>query len=222
MQDVGSLGAEAAALAATVVSVAAAVPQLHRIIRRRERLGVSVTSAALGVGTELTWVAYASTSGLWSALPEAAAMATVDAALLIAQTRQGAAARSAMIAGAMWTLTLVAVGAVGGMGALAAVLGVGYLVQVAPAVWTAWTTTTPSGVPAATWTMVGFEGLLWGAYGTHHADPATTGFAVVAVAAATAMLVRKVTVARRGAARRRAIGTWSSAPTPAVASVGTA
>ena len=40
-----------------------------------DRAGVSATSAFLGVGTELTWIAYLAGAGLWWALPESALLA---------------------------------------------------------------------------------------------------------------------------------------------------
>ena len=184
-------------MVATVVSVVAAVPQLHRVIARHDQDGVSVASAALGFGTELAWIAYASASGLFSALPEAIAMAAVDLTLATAQVLRGAAFRRAVTAAAGWIVLLAVFAAIGGTRMLGAVLGVGYVVQVAPAVWTVWTTASPSGVAAATWSMIGIEGLLWGIYGLHHGDPATSCFAVVAIVAAATTLARKIDVARR-------------------------
>ncbi len=194
MVGIGSSTAEVAALVATLVSVVAAVPQLHRVIARHDQRGVSVASATLGFGTELAWIAYASSAGLTSALPEAIAMAGVDITLATAQVLRGAACRRALTAGVGWIIVLAMVGAIGGVRMLGAVVGVGYVVQVAPAVWTVWTTASPSGVAAATWSMVGIEGLLWGVYGLHHGDPATSCFAVVAIVAAAMTLARKLAV----------------------------
>ena len=204
MTSVVAVMAEGAALAATGVAIAASVPQLHRVIVRSDIQGVSISSAALGIGTELAWIAYASMTGLWSVLPEATVMVSANVVLVATLLKRGALMRSATLAASGWVVMFCIVGAVGGPKLLAAVLGMAYVVQVAPAVWTAWTTTSPSGVAAATWSMVGVEGLLWGIYGIHHGDPATSWFAVVAVVAATAMLTRKATAARRpGTVRSR-------------------
>lgn len=197
MSGVGSVVAEACALVATVLAVAAAIPQLHRVIRGGDGRGVSITTAALGVGTEVTWVAYASARGLWSALPEAVAMTAANVLLLIALRRRGAVTRQAAQAGGLWAVALAAAGAFGGVNVIAVVLGGAYLVQVVPAVWTVWTTAMPSGVAVSTWTMIGLEGVLWGVYGLHHADPAVLCFAVIATVAAAAILARKATVTRR-------------------------
>ena len=74
-------------------------------------------------------------------------------------------------------LALVAV--LGGAGALGVALGAAYAVQVAPAVWTAWRTPSPSGVAGGDVGDDPRRVLLWGVYGLHHGDPATSMLAVV-------------------------------------------
>ncbi len=201
MAGIGAAVAETGALAATVVSVVAAYPQLRRVIVRRDVCGVSVTSAVLGVGTEVAWFAYTVRGGLWSAVPEAVLMATVNITLVAALVRRGARSGVAWRAGLMWATVLGLAGVVGGSQLFAATLAGAYAVQVAPAVWTAWVTPAPTGVATATWVMVGVEGVLWGVYGTMHADPATSSFALIAVVASTAMVTRKAIVVHRAATR---------------------
>jgi hypothetical protein len=198
MSVLDSLGAETAALTATALAVASSVPQLRRVIAERQDRGVSIASPMIGIGTELAWVAYAGSSGLWSALPEAVLMVVANTALVLALARRGVGVGRATAFGAMWAAGLLAVAALAGLPGLAAVLAVGYAVQVAPAVWTVWTTHAPVGVAASTWALVGAEGGLWGVYGIHHGDPATTWFGAIAIAAATASLTRKVTTRSQG------------------------
>ena len=188
--------AELAAALATVLATVAAIPQLHRVARAGDGRGVSVTSTMLGIGSELAWLSYASRAELWSALPEAALMTVANTVLAVALIRRGAAAGRALAAGLAWLGALATIATVGGHAALGAVLGVTYAVQVAPAVWTVWRTSSPSGVVASTWAMIGLEGLLWGAYGMHHEDPAVLIFAATATLAAAATLLRKVQVSR--------------------------
>ena len=123
--------------------------------------------------------------------------------------------RTAAHAGAAWIATLGVIVALGGVHVLAVVLGVSYVVQVAPAIWTAWTTTSPTGVATATWTMTCIEGLLWGTYGVHHTDPATTCFAAIATLAASTMLIRKVSVGWRTAPTKLPPARVIAAPGPA-------
>ena len=211
--------AELAAALATVLATVAAIPQLHRVARAGDGRGVSVTSAMLGIGSELAWLSYASHAELWSALPEAALMTVANTVLAVALIRRGAAAGRALAAGLAWLGALATIATVGGHAALGAVLGVTYAVQVAPAVWTVWRTSSPSGVVASTWAMIGLEGLLWGAYGMHHEDPAVLIFAATATLAAAATLGRKVQVSRfRSVSPHTSPGTYvvtqSAAPTP--------
>ena len=103
----------------------------------------------------------------------------------------------------MWLLAIAGAAAIGGVRLIGVVLAGAYLVQVAPAVWTVWTTASPSGVAASTWAMIGLEGVLWGVYGLHHADPAVLSFAAVATAAAAATLTRKLTATDRPAVATR-------------------
>lgn len=183
--------AELAAILATTLAAIAVVPQLRRVIVAGDGRGVSLTSAVLGVATEVAWVGYTTASDLWSALPESVLMTVSNAVLAVALVRRGARAASAAIAGIVWSALLVGVVVWGGVGGLAIVLAGAYAVQVGPAVWTVWRTSSPSGVAAATWVMIGIEGLLWGVYGMHHGDPATVWLAVIAVVAATATLTAK-------------------------------
>ena len=75
---------------ATALATIAAVPQLRRVIAAGDGRGVSLTSATLGVGTELAWVWYTGAAGLWSALPEAIVMTVANLALAVALVRHGA------------------------------------------------------------------------------------------------------------------------------------
>jgi hypothetical protein len=190
-----SIAPETAALGATVLAVAASVPQLRRVIASHDVRGVSITTPVLGVGTELAWAAYAGAAELWSALPEALLMVVGNAALAVALARRGVRLRSALAAGLAWVAVLAAVTACAGLLGLAVALALGYAVQITPAVWTAWRTTSPTGIAASTWALVGAEGVLWAAYGIHHRDVATAGFAAIAITAAALTLVRKATAA---------------------------
>ena len=47
-----------AAVAATALATVGALPQLRRLLTSRDVAGLSISSAALGLGTELAWVGY--------------------------------------------------------------------------------------------------------------------------------------------------------------------
>jgi hypothetical protein len=189
--------AELAAILATVLAAVATLPQLRRVAAG-DGLGVSLSGAALGVVNESVWITYATSERLWSAVPEAGLMATTNLLLVVGLLRAGAAGRRRAAASAvLWAGTLAVVEAVGGTAALALVLGAAYAVQVAPAVWTAWRTVSPSGVAASTWALVLVESALWCLYGAHHGDPATTTLGIVGMVASSAIVGRKAVVRRR-------------------------
>ncbi len=158
---------------------------------------MSLSGALLGVVNEVVWVAYAVHQGLWSAAPEAVLMTASNGVLVVWLRRGGAGWRRAARAAGAWAAALAVVAVLGGPAAVGVVLGAAYGVQVAPAVWTAWRTASPTGVAAATWAFVVVESLLWGAYGLHHADPATSVLAVVGALAGSAMLLRKLVTRHR-------------------------
>ncbi len=187
--------AELAALLATALASLAAFPQLHRVVRHGDGRGVSITDATLGIGSEAAWVGYATQAELWSALPEAVLMSVANVVLVVGLVRTGASSRRAVPAGLAWIGALAGVAVIGGPGALGLALGLTYAVQVGPAVWTVWRTSSPTGVVTSTWLLIGAEGLLWGAYGVHHHDPAVTTFAATATIAAVATVVRTATSA---------------------------
>jgi hypothetical protein len=186
--------AELAALLATAIATVAVYPQLRRVLVDGDGCGVSVTSAVLGIATEVAWIAYSAAAGLWSAVPEAVIMAAANALLAVTLLRRTPVAGRAVVVGMAWFAVLGAVAVLGGLTALAVVLAGAYAVQVTPALWTVWRTPSPTGVAAATWALVGVEGVLWGAYGIHHGDPATTSLGAVCIGAAAAALARKAVV----------------------------
>ena len=189
---------ELAALAATVLAAIGVVPQLRRLLRTGDLEGLSLSYATLGMTSELAWIGYTLHGRLWSAVLEPVLMTTTNATLAVVLVRAGMSPWRAVLAGLMWGGVLASAAMLFGVPALAALLPLAYAVQVAPSIWSAYRTFSPSGVAAATWALVGAEALLWGAYGVAHQDPAMTTFAVVGVLAAMAILVRKVTTRRRG------------------------
>lgn len=184
--------AELAAALATILAVVGGLPQLHRVAVGRDGRGVSVGACAIGVANEALWIAYALHQGLWGAVPEAVLMVATNVGLVVWLRRAGAGGwRPAVGAAALWFAVFVAVAVTFGAVAVGVLLGVAYAVQVAPAVWTAWRTHCPSGVAGATWAAMLVESVLWGVYGLHHGDPATSVLAITGLAASSALLLRK-------------------------------
>jgi uncharacterized protein with PQ loop repeat len=188
---------ELAAVVATVLATVGALPQLRRLLTSRDVAGLSISSAALGVATELAWVGYTVHEGLWLAVPEAVMMASTNGLLAVVMLRAGAPGRRALLSGMAWAATLIATSAVWGFGGLAVLLAVAYVVQVAPAIWCVYRATRPSGVAVGTWVTIGVEAVLWGLYGWLSNDVACLTFGVVGSAAAVAIVGRVFTTRRR-------------------------
>jgi uncharacterized protein with PQ loop repeat len=200
-------GAMLAVVAATVLSISCTWPQVARIRRTGDIAGVSVTAAALTVSSEIGWTVYLGGEGLWSAVPEGFFNIGAHALLIVAVARAGGSARTALLVAFAWLATLLTARWFGGPGAIAALLGLAYLVQLTPAVVTAWRTWSPSGIATSTWAMRLVESALWGIYGYMRGDLPLIGFGVLGVTESAAILVRKVMTRHRpvmaATARRR-------------------
>ncbi len=188
---------ELAAVVATVLATVGALPQLRRLLASGDVAGLSISSAAIGVGTELAWAGYTVHEGLWLAVPEAALMVATNGLLAVMMLRAGAPGRRALRSGLAWVATLLATFVMWGAAGLAVLLAVAYIVQVAPAIWCVFRTACPSGVAVGTWAMIGGEAVLWGLYGWWSNDAACLAFGVVGTAAAVAIVGRVVTTRRR-------------------------
>ena len=184
-------------MVATVLATVGALPQLRRLLASGDVAGLSISSAAIGVGTELAWAGYTVHERLWLAVPEAALMFATNGLLAVMMLRAGASCRRALRSGLAWVVTLLATFVMWGAAGLAVLLAVAYIVQVAPAMWCVFRTVCPSGVAVGTWAMIGVEAVLWGLYGWWSNDAACLAFGVVGTAAAVAIVGRVVTTRRR-------------------------
>lgn len=189
---------ELTAIVATSLAVFGVVPQLWRLVGTGDPAGVSLVAVALGAATEVGWVFYTVQGGLWAAVPESVLMLITNVALARALVRAGTPVGRTLCAAMAWLVLLTSVAFVGGTVALGMLLPLAYAVQVAPAIWCAYRTWSPSGIAAATWVMIGFESALWGAYGVSRHDPAITMLAGIGLAAAASIVLRKVTTRGRG------------------------
>jgi uncharacterized protein with PQ loop repeat len=188
---------ELAALIATTVAVFGALPQLRSLARTGDASGVSLASATLGVTSELGWLSYTLHGALWSAVPESILMVSTNALLARAIVRTDVALARAVLVAVVWAATLVTCTLLGGWALLGLLLPVAYTVQVAPAVWSAYRTHSPSGIAASTWGLILIESVLWGCYGLARDDPALQTFAIVGSVASSAILLRLLATRRR-------------------------
>jgi hypothetical protein len=184
------LAAELAALIATGLALAGAWPQLRRLARTGDTNGVSLANATLAIGSELGWLSYTLHGSLWSAAPESALMALTHVLLAVVLVRAGVPLARPLAAAVAWSAILVAATTIGGWVLLGAMLPIAYGVQVAPAVWCAYRTHSPSGIAVGTWLLILVECVLWGVYGGVQHDPALTMLAALGGSSSLAIVVR--------------------------------
>lgn len=112
-------------------------------------------------------------------------------AVSIARARRPDARNAVMVAS--WAGLLALSGAVAGRIGLGTVLSIAFVVQVTPAVWTAYRTRVPNGIAAGTWLLVLGELSCWGLYGFHQDDRRLAFMGLTGIVAAIAMIIRAVT-----------------------------
>jgi uncharacterized protein with PQ loop repeat len=197
--------AASAAIAATILTVLSLMPQMLRLRRTGAAEGVSPTWAGFGVVTNIAWFAYLTHEALWVSVPAPVLMAIFYGITFSAVRRAGQPQQPARLASATWAVVLAAGAAAGGWSLLGVLLGLSYIVQVTPAVWTAYTTPRPRGVAPLTWLIVLAEAVLWGYYGWWYRDTALLLFAATAVLASALMIIRYAATRHR----------WAGEPLPA-------
>jgi uncharacterized protein with PQ loop repeat len=187
---VNATAATAAVIAATATTLAFLVPQIIKLIRTGDSAGVSTSWPALGFASNVGWFVYMINQGLWASTVAPFGAAIGYAVTLWALQRTGRPLMSSYIRGAVFSVGLVAVTASAGWEALGVTLGLSFGVQLAPSLWTAFTTADPSGISPGTWWLGAAEAVLWGYYGLYHADAGIITFGVVAALGSVAMLSR--------------------------------
>lgn len=186
-----------AGLAASVLGVVGALPQLLRTARTRDVAGLSLTAVACSAGSDLAWIAYSLARDLTISAGAAASLALVEMALAaLLAARLGWPARPLILAGG-WGAGLVAVTLAGGWPALGLALPLAYGCRMAPAVWVAWRTHLPTGISRSCWLAVLAESVLWAVYGLAHHDRAITLYAGFGLLAGLAVSARLAVAAER-------------------------
>ena len=179
-----------APVAAAVFAVPQFAPQMRRLWATGDTAGVSWSWAALTCVNNAAWTAYFALARYWTALVPSVSVAVLAGLLAIMLTRQGrAGSRQAALISA-WSALLVTSWVAGGGAGLGAVLTAGFIVQVAPPLWTAYRVARPTGVSAGTWLLIFAELACWLIFGVHESDPRLITLGAAGVIASTLMLAR--------------------------------
>jgi hypothetical protein len=179
-----------APVAAAALAVPQFVPQLRRLRATGDRAGVSLSWAALTCVNNAAWIAYFALARYWTALVPSVSVAVMAGVLAIMLIRQARVGSRHLVLIAAWSAVLVTAGVAGGGAWLGTVLTAGFIVQVAPPLWTAYRVARPTGVSVGTWLLILAELFCWLIFGLHESDPRLITLGAAGVVASTLMLAR--------------------------------
>lgn len=180
------------------------VPQIVKLRRTDDVAGLSAPWAVLTGLNNAAWAGYFAASHYWFALiPSTSATVLggwLGVTLVVRRTMTG---RAWTVIGA-WAVALGVAASVD-RGVLGAVLTGAFLVQVVPAVATAYRTARPTGIARGTWLLVLGETSCWAGFGVVARDGPLLALGVTGVTSALLMLRRaRASSGRRPATGRRA------------------
>jgi len=189
---------------ANVFGATMALPQAMRLLRTGRCDGVSGGWAGLSLAMNLWWLSYGLALGLWSLVPVSAIAAALYLVIVVTWIRlRGRVALREVALGFAVGLFPVPFLLGGGWSVAGLAIGVGYGVQLAPAVVATFRTHELHGVAAGTWLMAWVEAAIWLLYGLTLADGALVIGGASGAALSTAVLARLVVTGHRPFAIQR-------------------
>jgi uncharacterized protein with PQ loop repeat len=165
------------------------VPQILKLHRTNDAAGVSAPWALLTGINNAAWFGYFAASRYWFALIPATSAALLGGFLGIMLTRRHTMTRRNWVIVGAWTIVLGVAASVD-RGLLGATLTGAFLVQVIPAVTTAYHTRHPTGIARGTWQLVLAEVSCWAVFGTAKRDGPLIVLGTTGVISALLMLNR--------------------------------
>jgi uncharacterized protein with PQ loop repeat len=165
------------------------VPQIVKLRRTGDVAGVSVPWAVLTGIDNGAWLAYFAASHYWFALLPSSSATVLGGGLAVMLLRRHTMSRRATAAIAAWAAVLVTAATIDHR-LLGAVLTIAFLVQVVPAVVTAYRTRHPTGIARGTWRLILGELVCWAVFGAAHRDGPLMILGVTGIVSATLMLHR--------------------------------
>lgn len=183
---------------ANVLGATMALPQAVRLLRTGRCEGVSGGWAGLSLAMNLWWVAYGLAERLWALVPVSSVSAAVYALIVVTWIRLRGR-RSVRVVTLGWVVGLFPLPFLlaGGWFLAGLAIGVGYGVQLAPAVVATFRTRDLRGVAAGMWLMAWAEAAIWVVWGATKVDGALLVGGASGVALASAVLVRLAVTGHR-------------------------
>ena len=186
-----------------VLALCSSVPQIVRLIRVRDRAGVSPAHATGAIAQGVLWILHSTAAVpgvLWLVVALQSMFISAAAAELWLLVRLRAPIRAAVWSGAALTASggvlVLAAGPIGW--GIAAIAGAWW--KFGPAVASAYRARNPRGVSWPTWAMISARGVGSVFYGVLHADP------VIVVGSFTPAIAGALILARIAITRRRPAG----------------
>ena len=180
----------------TVIGLVRAIPQLVKLLRVRESLGVSVDTAATSALVSFGWATY----GVWTHQPYVT-FATGASGIIFALVtgfalRFGRQVREFRIA-PVWMGVLVLGCCFAGVGWLGLVLPVSVLAANVPQIWIAHKEADLADLSLGTWMLSMGDGLVWGLYTLFHYDGAIRVFALFQLTTSGMIVAMKLARGRK-------------------------
>lgn len=177
------------ALFANALAATFLIPQIVRLLGKRDSAGVSATWAGFGVVTNAAWVFYLASHGMQVPLV-APALALLAYGLTLALVARLQRASRWIWHSAVYMIAIGLAALVGGLTTLGLFLALTPVIQVAPELAAVFRERHPSGLAPGTWALAAAEAVLWGLYGWLIADTALFGYGVVTTGASLVILGR--------------------------------
>jgi uncharacterized protein with PQ loop repeat len=179
-----------APIAAAAFAIPQFLPQIRKLRATGDTAGVSWSWAALTSLNNAAWIAYFGLARYWSALVPSSSAAILAGTLATMLTVRGQARprRAALISA--WAAMLSAAYLAMGRAGLGMLLTAAFVVQVAPSIWAAYRTASPTGVSPATWVLILGELSCWMIFGLHKSDPRLIILGLTGITASGLMLAR--------------------------------
>jgi hypothetical protein len=178
------------------------VPQILKLRRTNDTAGLSTPWALLTGINNGAWFGYFAASRYWFALLPASSAALLGGGLGVMLSRRSSMSLRGKMAIGAWIIVLATAASLDRR-LLGAALTGAFLVQVIPAVTTAYRTCHPTGIARGTWILILGELSCWVVFGAIQHDGPLIALGTTGVISALLMLNRtRTTRGRRGSSRR--------------------
>jgi uncharacterized protein with PQ loop repeat len=188
-------------LLATGFAVPQFVPQILKLHRTNDTAGLSTHWALLTSINNAAWFGYFAASRYWAALIPSTSAALLGGFLAIMLNRRHKMACRSWAMIGIWAVVLGAAASID-RHVLGVLLTGGFLIQVIPAVFTAYRAHQPTGIARGTWRLVLAELSCWAIFGAAKHDGPLIVLGATGAISALLMLNRVQTTARQPAAHR--------------------